>query len=142
VRTDVSKFTWPDLVEHLQRNFGVGQDDALMPYYKWRARESIKIKNLCKQRRVDIPTVVLCAEYCKAHNIGAVSVAQLLSHLSQATLWHRSMNVDRLELEIQAAVARERQLSDEESENWVSKLMRSSGEARREVLDEWASTRK
>lgn len=142
MRTDVSGWDWKDLVEYLQRNYGIGYDDGSMPYYRWRAREAIIVGNMCKSRRVDIATVVVCAEFCRAHNKSAETVGGLLSHLREAAVWDRARASTHLERDIHEAVSRERQLSDDESEDWVGRLLRAAPEKQREVLAEWQNARR
>lgn len=141
MRTDVDGWDWKDLVEHLQRNYGIGYDDGSLPYYRWRAREAIIVGNMCKARRVDIATVVVCAEYCKAHSKNAETVAGLLSHLREAALWEKARTSTHLERDILDAIERERLLTGEESEGWIGRLLRAQPGKQREVLAEWQNAR-
>lgn len=141
MRTDVSGWNWKDLVEHLQQNYGIGMDDGTLPYYKWRAREAAKVRNLCKSRRVDVTTVVRCAEYCRATNQNVESVGGLLSRLHEAAIWDKARNSSLLEEDISAAVAREQSLGDEDSERWINQLLRARPSKQEEVLDAWRMQR-
>lgn len=142
MRTDVSGWDYTDLVEHLQQSYGIGVDDGKMPYYKWRAREAVIVKNLCQSRHVDIATVVRCAEYCKAANKNAETVTQVLSHLHDAAVWDKAQQRDELEEEIRRAIEREQALADKASEVWIGKLLRAAPERKREVLAEWQTARR
>lgn len=127
------------LFDYLQRLFGVGSYDEVCseePYWQWRMHEITKIKAKRNKFKVAVQDLALAAEYCKVHHIDIRNPAFLYDHLGASRHWmsecERALSVAQVDDEIEAALAVT--LPDSP---WFERLVRASGENRKEVLSAW-----
>lgn len=142
--TDVDKWTYTKLFDHIQENLGLGDfSGEPSKYHAWKMQQIGMIKRMMLRRRLKPSEVVMCAEYCKAHRIQPETYGGLLWYIDQARKWNQNGTVDAIQEDVDSAVAAEQQrlFSDEEASRWMDMLLRSTGPSRTEVLNRWKKER-
>jgi len=142
--TDVAKWSYTKLFEHLQEYLGVGDFSGEPSEYRaWMMKQVGQMKRVMIRRRVSNEEMLMCARYCKAHRIQPESTAGLLYHIVPAKKWDMGRRKHDLDEHIAEAVdmEQERALSDEEASRWVDVLLRATGDKKEEVLAEWRRVR-
>lgn len=112
---------------------------------EWQRRMTsiIKIKARARKdpRLEDIDTLVLCLDYCLAHDIWPKEPVGITYVIDEALDAKVKEERDRVDDYLSEAIAEERERGDLFSEDWISKLSRVQGSARHEVLAEWRRAR-
>jgi hypothetical protein len=83
----------------------------------------------------------MCAEYCKAHRIQPHSYGWLLATYDSALGWSKKKAQAPVSTSLEEAIAYEHTLSDEESDMWLERLVRTAPDQAGEVLAEWRQAR-
>lgn len=134
-----------ELFTYVHRLFGVGDwdGDGPMPFWKWRAREVMKVTAKRRKLKVTVEELADAADFCKATGEDIRNVAWLYKHLGDARRWaaarERALSERDFDEVFDSAVAYE---AEQDGSEWFGRLVRSRGEHRREVYEAWRTWRK
>lgn len=138
--------TWTEAWEHATTRLGLGdyQVNDERPFWEYRMKQVGLLKRAVRNKPHATPTNIMrTVDYCAKRRIKVETVFQLTWHVDDALAdWiktEREFPQQDLNEAVGHAVAQERAL-DEDSP-WISRLLRSTGEHRAAVLEEWRSAR-
>lgn len=141
---DIHPTTDAEVFEMLHGLFGIGDydEDDEKPWHKVRMVEIAKIKAIRTKRHWSFGEFAMVARYAHANGHRITKAWDLLQHHGPARL--DEINNARLHREgrAQAAAALELQVGLPDSDEWAGRLVRATGRARDDLLEEWESTRK
>lgn len=133
------------LYEYGRRRLGYGEWDELLseePYWKWVGMAAHRLALTMKKRRVTPTDWRLAVDFCARHRIPIGNPVWALKYIPEAKTENQRLARERgLPLEVDDALAYERNLADPMSAEWVQKLLRARGPYRKEVLAEWQRSR-
>lgn len=121
--------------------YGVGGDLRKETWTKMRMGAIAALKNKATSAQLSPEEVMVCLEYAKAHNERVKSAVWLISFAPDARKWQQLRRQAEEDLELDRLIARaidEESLKDPDGE-WLLRLVRASGEFRRQVYEEWKS---
>lgn len=130
-----------ELYDLLQTMFGIGSYDEVAgsdPWYRARMVEIMKLKGLCRRRRATVKHVAIAAWYAKENKLPIRHSVRLFAVIPEAMrAYHAELHAsekDAQDRELNQAIVTAMRTGQQE---WADKLIRSSGKATRQVLDEW-----
>lgn len=130
------------LVQACENELGCALPPGEKPEWQRRLVEISKVKaRQRKDPRLTLENLVLCLDYCLAHDIWPKSAVGITYVIEEALRARDRREKDRVDDYIGEAVGYERENPDLFSETWITKLSRVQGNARHEVLEEWRRAR-
>lgn len=141
-RTPISDAQLFDL---LSRLFGYGTyDDAVSdtPFWQYRMKEITKVAASRKKANCSLLEATRIAKYCKQTGVAITGPAQLWKYRADARRWwQQQLQAEReaqLDAELREAIAIE---FENPHSNFLDRMLRASGDYRKEVLAEWKRSR-
>lgn len=117
--------------------YGIGTWDEDTPWWKFRARESAKIKASRRKHNRSLAELYVAALYCRAHAIDVRAVTFLYRHIGDAWAWWESKQyrVAVTPHDRYAAAVRDEMANPDDA--WLNRLLRADPSVRDEVYQQW-----
>jgi hypothetical protein len=137
-----------ELWELGRRKLGYGDWDPEnpVPYRKWSGLESHKLFLVMRKRKITNSEFLLCVDYCQRHHKRIENAIWVFKFIGEAKGEQKVLKSQHAETElgrsVEQALAYERTINDDQTEEWIGKLTRARGHYREEALREWDAARK
>lgn len=126
------------LFDVLHEMFGIGTYDDLSgetPWWKFRQRETSKVKASRIKNDRSVPDLYVAALYCRAHNIEVGAVTYLMRHVKPAWTWWEERSATAGITERYADAIRHEMANT--NDTWLTRLLRAAPATREEVYQQW-----